>query len=332
VAARPPDASAAADSFCLCWQLASLSFLSATDAILAWEFYAMIPSRNQQTLARPAVVTGRGYWTGDDVTVEFRPAAADSGIAFVRDDLSPAVRIAVSTENQQPAARRTILSSGNAKVEMIEHVLAALLGLGVDNCEVGVTASEMPGCDGSSLDFVRAIVDAGLVEQASPIEPLVVKQPVRCTTDDPNVWIEARPPIGEGLSVEYSLDYGDDSAIGAQWIVVDLSPSSFLTELAPARTFLLEAEAEAIKSQGLGKHVTPQDLLIYGPQGPLENQLRYPDECVRHKSLDVVGDLGLAGRPIIGHVVACRSGHKLNAELVRKLIDTHAQPARRRSA
>ena len=283
----------------------------------------MTASRNQQTLARPAAVTGRGYWTGDEVTVEFRPAPVDSGIVFLREDLSPAIRIAVNPTNQLPAARRTILAADDAQVEMVEHVLAALVGLGVDNCEVGVSSAEMPGCDGSSLDFVRAIVDGGIVEQPSPIEPLVVEHAVRCTADDPNVWIEARPPIGDGFSVEYNLDYGADSAIGAQWLVVDLSPAAFLSELAPARTFLLQAEAEAIKSQGMGTHVTPQDLLIFGPDGPIENPLRYPDECVRHKALDVVGDLGLAGRPIVGHVVACRSGHRLNAELVQ---ETHRYP------
>ncbi|MEM8865593.1 MAG: UDP-3-O-acyl-N-acetylglucosamine deacetylase, partial [Planctomycetota bacterium] len=208
-------------------------------------------------------------------------------------------------------------------VEMVEHILAALFGLGVDNCEVGVTASEMPGCDGSALAFVEAIADAGIQQQALPVQPLVVTEPVRC--EDGGKWIEARPPIGEELSVEYNLDYGADSSIAPQWAVAEITPMAFATELAPARTFLLEAEAEAIRAQGLAKHVTAQDLLIFGQDGPIDNQLRYPDECARHKALDVVGDLALAGRPIVGHVVACRSGHRLNADLVRKLLASHPQ-------
>lgn len=303
------------------------------------------PLRPQRTLARPAVVAGHGYWSGARVVVEFRPAPVGSGVVFVRDDLTPAARIPVTVDCQQPADRRTILSaelaaSGSApsdavSVEMVEHVLAALFGLGVDNCEVGVTAAEMPGCDGSALAFVQAIADAGLVAQEQPIEALVVAEPVRCESGDR--WIEARPPIGPNLSVEYNLDYGPDSPLGAQWAVADVTPDQFAAELAPARTFVLEAEAEAIRAQGLAGHVSPRDLLIFGADGPIDNTLRFADECARHKALDVVGDLALAGRPIVGHVVACRSGHRLNADLVRALLKAHRisspnEQARRRSA
>ncbi|MEN1679421.1 MAG: UDP-3-O-acyl-N-acetylglucosamine deacetylase [Planctomycetota bacterium] len=307
----------------------------------------MPSSRPQQTLARPAVVAGHGYWTGSRVVVEFRPAPVDAGLYFVRDDLVGAPRVPVGIAAHQPAARRTILSQSGATVEMVEHVLAALCGLGVDNCEIGVTAAELPGCDGSALAFVEAIVLAGLRTQTAPSTPLVVEQPVRCT-DGPR-WIEARPAIGDGLSVEYNLDYGADAAIPAQWAVAEVTPATFCAELAPARTFVLEAEAEAIRSQGLASHVSPRDLLIFGDDGPIENTLRFPDECARHKALDVVGDLALAGRPVVGHIVAHRSGHRLNAELVGKLLalaessssetpsspnqpQSPGQPPRRRSA
>ncbi|MEM9184939.1 MAG: UDP-3-O-acyl-N-acetylglucosamine deacetylase [Planctomycetota bacterium] len=288
------------------------------------------PDRPQRTLARPAIVAGHGYWSSERVVVEFRPAAVGAGIAFVRDDLDGAPRIPAAVAHQRPADRRTILASGNggqstAEVEMVEHVLAALYGLGVDNCEVGVSAAEMPGCDGSSLAFVEAIADAGLVEQHKSIEPLVVTTPVRCQRGD--AWIEARPPIGDGLSIEYNLDFGPDSPIPAQWSVTSIDQVAFATELAPARTFVLKAEADAIRAQGIAEHVTANDLLIFGPDGPIDNALRYPDECARHKALDVVGDFALAGRPIAGHIVACRSGHRLNAELVRELLATNADHA-----
>lgn len=291
----------------------------------------MAALRQQYTLARPTSVNGVGYWSGNEVRVEFRPAAVNAGRFFVRDDLPGSPRIPALVSHRAEAQRRTVLTAAGATVEMVEHVLAALAGLGVDNCEIGVSAAEMPGCDGSSAAFVHAIVDAGLRGQDALVRPLVVEQPVRCGTD--TKWIEARPAIGEGLTIEYRLDYGTDNAIGSQWMLYELDPLAFAIELAPARTFLLKQEADALVAQGLGGHVTTDDLLIFDTDGPIDNPLRYDDECVRHKVLDVVGDLALAGRPLVGHVVAYRSGHQLNGQVVNKLIDAEEQgAAQRRSA
>jgi UDP-3-O-acyl N-acetylglucosamine deacetylase len=288
--------------------------------------------RLQHTLARTALVEGRGYWTGRSVRVEFRPAAIDAGVSFVRDDLvAKGVdgRVTVLAGSRRPAQRRTALAStAGAAVEMTEHVLAALAGLGIDNCEVGVTSAEMPAFDGSAAEFVAAIDAAGVVEQTALVRPLVVRRPVRCGGDE--VWIEARPPILGGLTIEFRLDYGKGSAIGRQWLVIDVNEESFRGEIAPARTFVLESEAAALLKQGLAAHVTPQDLLVFrdNPQTesdrqPIGNQLRFVDECVRHKVLDVVGDLALLGRPLVGHVVASCSGHRLNGDLVEALLATH---------
>jgi UDP-3-O-[3-hydroxymyristoyl] N-acetylglucosamine deacetylase len=278
----------------------------------------MARSRLQHTIARSVAVAGRGYWSGADVRVEFRPADAGTGVVFVRDDLSAAPRIPALVAYRQAAMRRTILGAEGATVDMVEHVLAALFGLGIDNCEVGVTAAEMPGCDGSAIDFVDALDEAGIVPLAEQTEPLVVTRPVRC--GDATKWIEARPPIGDGLSIEYRLDYGAGTVIGTQWHVVEVTPKAFRLGLAAARTFVLKAEADALVAQGLGAHVSPQELLIFGDHGPIDNELRYENECVRHKILDVVGDLALAGRPLVGHIVACRSGHRLNGDLVEALL------------
>lgn len=288
----------------------------------------MSATRPQQTINEPAAVSGRGYWTGDEVTVEFRPSPPDTGVYFKRDDLPESPRIPAHVGSQSPADRRTILEVGTARVEMVEHVLAALFGLGIDNCEVGVTGPEMPGCDGSAMAFVESIAFAGIRQQQAICQPIIVREPVRCSSGEQ--WIEARPPMGDFLSIEYSLDYGP-SSIPPQWYFADVSPDAFRRELAPARTFLLEAEAEAIRTQGLASHVTAQDLLIFGTDGPIDNQLRFEDECARHKALDVVGDLALAGRKIIGHIVACRSGHRMNADLVRALLQSNSddQPSRR---
>lgn len=301
----------------------------------------MLPPRLQRTLAKKTRVEGRGYWTGKSASVEFRPAPAGSGVSFVRDDLVGELddpRVEVSVAHRQPATRRTVLrGAGGAEVAMIEHVVAALAGLGIENCEIGVTSAEMPGCDGSAAPFVEAIDAAGLVEQSVVGNPLVIERPSRC--GDTNAWIEARPPIGPGLTIEYRLDYGPESAIGRQWLVVSVDEDTFRYEIAPARTFILDSEAKALRAQGLGEHVTTDDLLIFRDRPetdeerlPIDNTLRYSDECVRHKILDVVGDLALAGRPIVGHIVAFCSGHRLNGDLVETLLESHPAAQRRRSA
>jgi UDP-3-O-acyl N-acetylglucosamine deacetylase len=205
------------------------------------------------------------------------------------------------------------------QVEMVEHVLAALAGLRIDNCEVWVDASEMPGCDGSSKAFVEAIDKAGVIEQRSPVRQIVVCQSVRVGGED--AWIEAQPPRSAGLSVSFELDYGEQTAIGRQLFALDITPDSFRNEIAGCRTFIPQEAAQSILSQGVGKRVTSRDLLIFGPNGPIDNKLRFPDECVRHKLLDVIGDLALTGCEVIGHVVGYRCGHHLHAELARRLME-----------
>jgi UDP-3-O-[3-hydroxymyristoyl] N-acetylglucosamine deacetylase len=279
----------------------------------------MSVARRQRTLVRPVSVTGFGYFSGHDIRVEFWPAAEHAGITFVRHDIGAAARIPASANLRIDQPRRTTLELNGIRVEMVEHVLAALAGLRVDNCEVWVDAAEMPGCDGSSRVFVDAIDAAGIVEQRSPVRQIVVGQSVR--VGDENSWIEAQPPRSAGLSVSYELDYGEGTAIGRQLYALDITPDSFRRELSGCRTFIPEEAAKSILSQGIGKRVKPGDLLIFGPHGPIGNTLRFPDECVRHKLLDVIGDLALTGCEVIGHVVGYRSGHQLHAELARRLLE-----------
>jgi len=134
-------------------------------------------------------------------------------------------------------------------------------------------------------------------------------------------WIEAQPPRTAGLSISFELDYSDHKAIGRQIYAIDVTPDSFRRELASCRTFIPEEAANSILSQGIGGRVTHRDLLIFGPHGPIDNALRFPDECVRHKLLDVVGDLALTGCEIVGHIVAYCCGHQLHAELARRLLE-----------
>jgi UDP-3-O-[3-hydroxymyristoyl] N-acetylglucosamine deacetylase/3-hydroxyacyl-[acyl-carrier-protein] dehydratase len=275
--------------------------------------------RLQRTIARETEVRGVGFLQGSDVSLRFRPAEAGTGVVFVRTDLPEKPAVSAHIRNVIPRPRRTTLQDGAAIVEMVEHVMAALSGLRIDNCSIEIDAAETPGCDGSSRVFVEALHAAGAVELDRERETLVIDRPI--TVRDGGATLTAHPGDGERLVLSYQLDYGPQTPIGAQSLFVDLSPETFRRELAPSRTFLLEAEAEALRKAGIGSRASAADLLIFGASGVIGNRLRYPDECVRHKILDMVGDLALLARDLTGHVVAHRSGHQLNAALVRKLIE-----------
>lgn len=287
--------------------------------------------RPQRTLARAVEVDGFGYWSGRDVRLEFHPAPADFGIQFIRTDLEKPTRIPVHPSARVEMPRRTTLARDGASVEMVEHVLAALYGMAVDNCEVRVNRAEMPGCDGSSMPFVEALLSAGIVAQRVSRTQLVVTEPTRVGNEE--AWVEARPATASGMWIKYHLDYGATGPIGRQVIKMEVTPETFAGELAPARTFVLREEAEWMRARGLGARVTCQDLLVFDDHGPVDNPLRFPDECVRHKALDLIGDLALAGCQLVGQFSAYRSGHRLNAELVKVLL-TEAQlvQGNRRSA
>ena len=276
------------------------------------------PTRNQRTIAGPVAVRGIGYWSGRDVRVEFRPAEADTGVVFVREDLAGCPSVAATVDNWVDTPRRTNLRRGSARVDMVEHVLAALAGLQIDNCQLWVDQPEMPGCDGSSLPFVDMFRSAGVVEQNVVRRRQLIRRAIHLGNAES--WIEARPCSSGKTVLRYELDYGSGNPIGRQSLEVSLSPRHFHINLAPSRTFMLESEAAAMKARGLGQRATCKDLLVFGRRGPIDNQLRFPDECVRHKMVDMVGDLALAGCDLAGRFIAFRSGHRLNAELVRAVL------------
>jgi UDP-3-O-acyl N-acetylglucosamine deacetylase len=279
----------------------------------------MYPTRNQRTIANPATVQGIGYWSGRDVRVEFRPAEVNTGIVFIRADLEGCPRIAATVKNWRETPLRTTLRCDGAGVDMIEHVMAALAGLQIDNCELWVDRAEMPGCDGSSQPFVEALDAARIVQQNTARPQRIIRQVIRLGSEQS--WIEARPCCSRRTILQCELDYGRGNPIGRQSFEISLTPESFRKNLASSRTFVLEEEAAALQARGLGQRTTYRDLLVFGSEGPIDNQLRCPDECVRHKLLDMVGDLALAGRDLIGRFIAYRGGHRLNAELVRAILD-----------
>jgi UDP-3-O-[3-hydroxymyristoyl] N-acetylglucosamine deacetylase/3-hydroxyacyl-[acyl-carrier-protein] dehydratase len=273
------------------------------------------------------MVHGVGFLTGPDVHLRFVPAAPNSGINFVRTDLPGRPSIPASIEFVAQRQRRTTLEKAEARVEMVEHVLAALAGLRIDNCTVEVDAPETPGCDGSSGAFIEALLDAKIQEQPAIRQSFVVDRPYFVQEGD--AMVAVHPPINDGLFISYNLDYGPDNAIGRQSYFSDIAPDSFVRELGRSRTFLLKGEADMLRAQGVGSRTSERDLLIFDASGPIDNQLRFPEEPARHKILDIVGDLSIFGRDLCGHVVAHKSGHRLNAELVRQLSEAvRAQESR----
>jgi UDP-3-O-acyl N-acetylglucosamine deacetylase len=273
--------------------------------------------RYQRTIARPVEVQGTGFLTGAAVRLRFQQAPADTGVVFVRTDLRPRVHIPARVELVTGTQRRTTLGHPPVEVSLVEHVLAALAGLRVDNCFVELNAPEPPGLDGSAQGFVEALQRGGVVLQAARRAVWSVEASV--VVRHSGASLALHPPAGEQLKVSYLLDYGLRSPIDRQLVTQVITPEEFANEVAPCRTFLLESEAVELRRQGLGARTTAADLLVFGPRGPIDNRLRWGNEPARHKVLDVVGDLSLLGEDLYGHVVAYRSGHPLNVALVRTL-------------
>jgi UDP-3-O-acyl N-acetylglucosamine deacetylase len=284
--------------------------------------------RPQRTIARSAEVHGAGYITGQHVRLRFMPAPADTGVVFVRTDLARPdlggdARLPAHVSQVTGTQRRTTLGRPPLTVTLVEHVLAALCGLRIDNCLVELDAPEPPGLDGSAAPFVAALTAAGLVKQPEPKAVWTVEAPVLVRHQDATLTLH---PAEHGeLRASYLLDYGPRAPIDCQRFSTTVGPAAFQTDVAPCRTFVTQDEAVMLRQQGLGKHAKVTDLVVFGPRGPIDNRLRFANEPARHKTLDLIGDLFLAGADVRGHAVAYRSGHPLNVELARLLHERLAE-------
>lgn len=276
-------------------------------------------SRSQRTIRRSVETAGIGFLTGADVTIRFLPAPPHHGIAFRRLDCAGSKPIPARVEYVVTRQRRTAIEREGVAVEMIEHVMAALAGLQVDNCLVELDAPEPPGLDGSSRGFVDCLLQAGFVEQDAPRALVTIRDTLRVAGRNGGSEIAARPLARPILAVGYHLDYGPRSPVQPQSLIVEITPQTFVEQLAFARTFVLESEAEKLRAQGYGRRTTAKDLLVFGRHGIIDNELRARDECVRHKILDCVGDFALLGCDVHGYFNAYRSGHFANHEIVRRL-------------
>ncbi|MDR1960428.1 MAG: UDP-3-O-acyl-N-acetylglucosamine deacetylase [Planctomycetaceae bacterium] len=274
----------------------------------------------QRTITKPVILDGFGFWSGKDIRVEFRPARPGRGIVFIRTDLPGSPEIPASAENQIVKLRQTSLCCGGAQVDMVEHLMAALAGLEIDNCEVHVNEQEIPGFDGSARPFAKALLQSGMVTQPALRPKRIIYKTVR--VGDEKRWIEARPNYTGRTTLTYHLEYPQDSPIVSQSYRFVVSPENFVTQLVSCRTFLMKSEADKLVAAGLCQRVSQKDVLVLDENGPLDNQFLFPDECARHKLLDMIGDFALGECDWVGDFIACRSGHQMNVECVRKLLNT----------
>lgn len=277
----------------------------------------------QTTLGGAASMTGISLHEGHPVTMTLKPAGAGAGYCVVRADKGGAV-VHVNPAHIHEIQRRTLLIENGVEVHTVEHVLAALYGLGVDNAVIELTAPEPPAGDGSSRDFMALIDQAGIVELDAARGRYTPLEAVEVVEGDAMIRVE---PGEDGLEVSYTLDYGVPF-MPRTTVAFKVDAETFRHEIGPARTFCLEAEARALQAMGFGKGANTQNTLVVGPQGPLENTLRYADEYARHKALDVIGDLAVTGMPLNARVTAVKSGHSQNQKAAKALAQMAARERR----
>lgn len=275
---------------------------------------------HQRTVKNIVRGEGIGLHSGETASFSILPAPPDTGIVFVRTDVSPRVEIPATTDNVVHTVLATSLGKGGHSIQTVEHLIAALAGIGVDNARVEVDGPEVPILDGSAEQFVELIQRAGgTIAQRVPKRFLVVKRAVTVTDETGEKFARLEPASSFSLSVTIDFDH---PIVNRQHFELTLSDTAFLRELAPARTFGFAKDVEKMHAAGLARGgsldnaVVVDDFSVQNPDG-----LRYPDEFARHKMLDAVGDLALLGAPIIGRYVAYKGGHALNTKLVSALLE-----------
>jgi UDP-3-O-[3-hydroxymyristoyl] N-acetylglucosamine deacetylase/3-hydroxyacyl-[acyl-carrier-protein] dehydratase len=271
--------------------------------------------RSQRTLSTAVEFSGRGLHSGENVHVRVLPSGEDRGVEFVRVDQPDALPIPAHIRYYSNGDRRSRLERGGHSVDTIEHLLAVCHGLQVDNLRVEMSGSEMPGLDGSAKTLVELFSQAGIVEQGAPVKSFRLEEPL--FVRDGSATLVALPAERPGLTVQYIASFSDPDVAGGSYHV-EVTPEVFAREIAPARTFCLASEVEKLQAAGLGKGATRENTVVLGDPATV---LRMPGEPVRHKLLDLLGDLQLLGVELHAHLIATRSGHKTNAELVRRLLD-----------
>lgn len=274
-----------------------------------------MPEDKQRTIAAACEYTGTGIHSGKEIALRFLPADVDTGIVFVRTDIDSKPVIPAVIDNVISKLRRTVLAQNGVEIETVEHLLATATGVGIDNLIVEINGAEVPGGDGSALDFVHIFKNAGIVDQDKPRNCYKIDHVISTVYEDTSI---VAMPGDNVLTVSYAMD-DHNGEIASQYLSLTIDEDSFVKEVAPARTFCLMSEAEALRKKGLGKGASYDNTLVIENGNVVNNELRYKDEFVRHKILDLIGDLFLAGCALRGRIVATKSGHNTNIEFIRKL-------------
>ena len=271
--------------------------------------------QQQTTLAQAAAYTGIGLHSGREVHMELRPAAAGAGIVFVRTDLDGEPRVHATADHVTSTLRATTIEEDGVKFFTIEHLMSALHALRIDNCEVRLDSEEPPVADGASLAFFELIEQAGIAKLDAPREEIVIDRVYRIDDDKNERFVLALPY--DGFRVSFT-SVNPHKLIGIQYENFDVTPETYKKEIAPARTIAYEKEIAQLRAMGLGLGGSIENVIVYNDEGWL-NPLHFEDELVRHKIVDVIGDLRLAGI-IRGHVIAAASGHALNTALAKQIL------------
>ena len=274
-------------------------------------------SRHAQTLCRPVTLTGHGLHSNLPCTVVLRPAEFGSGIRFLHTPSG--VEIPARAEFVGDCSLATTLTRDGIRLQTVEHLLSALMALGIDHLTVEVDGEELPILDGSAGPWVQAIQEAGIRAMALWPKFMRILKTVEVRRGDK--WMRVSPH--QGLRIAYTIDF-ENPFIGRQSRELSLTPEKYVRELGLARTFCLERDIEFMRSKGLAKGGSLDNAVVYSPTGPLNEGLRFEDEAVRHKMLDLIGDLLLLGSPLDGFVEAHMAGHALHVELAKAVL---ADPA-----
>jgi len=270
--------------------------------------------KNQRTLSRPVSFTGIGLHTGYDANMTLIPAAPGTGLRFRRTDLQGFEIEALRAYVAKVSYATTLMKKG-VMLSTVEHILSALYGLELDNLYIDIDAMEAPIMDGSCGCFVDAIENAGIEEQNAPRRFLVIEKPIEVRHEGKFAGVYP----SEAPRATYCIEF-EHKAIGRQRIDIELTPESFCREIARARTFGFTSDIDYLKKLGLVRGGSLDNAVVLGTDGILNQELRFPDEFVRHKLLDLIGDIALVGLPIIGHLRAERAGHAIHAALAEKIL------------
>lgn len=270
--------------------------------------------RLQRTIKQEITFDGIGLHTGNHVAVKLKPAPRDTGIIFQRTDKNVMVRASVFSVSDTAFA--TTLGSNGTRIKTVEHILAAAAGLGIDNLMIELSGSEVPILDGSSTGLIDIMLKAGIAKQGKKRPYIKIIKPV--ILEDGSSEIAAFPY--EGRKITFRIHF-NHTLLGEQTMTIELNEENFINELAPARTFGFMRDVEYLRANGLAKGGSYDNAVILGDEGVLNKTgLRFKDEFVRHKILDLIGDISLIGYPIYGHIVANKAGHSTNVKFVKKLL------------